>query len=70
MKRGFILGKNQNVLKLKLVTENNNFIDGIYFGDIEKFEMKLKDKFGEEEVDNMYKGIDNKVKLDIIYIPQ
>ena len=69
VKRGFILGKNQNVLKLKLVTKNNKLIDGLYFGDIEEFEIKLINKFSKEEVDKMYKGIDNKVKLDIIYVP-
>lgn len=69
IKRGFILGKNQNVLKLKLLTKNNKLIDGLYFDDIEKFEMYIINKFGKEEVDKMYKGIDNKVKLDIIYIP-
>ena len=31
--------------------------------------MYIINKFGKEEVDKMYKGIDNKVKLDIIYIP-
>ena len=69
VKRGFILGKNQNVLKLKLVTKNNKLIDGLYFGDIEEFEIKLINKFGKEEVDKMYKGIDNRVELDIVYVP-
>ena len=69
VKRGFILGKSQNVLKLKLKIKNNKFIDGLYFGDIEEFEMKIRDKFGKEELDKMYKGIDNKVQLDIIYVP-
>lgn len=69
VKRGFVLGKNQNVLKLKFLTKNNNLIDGLYFGGIEEFEMKIINKFGKEEVDKIYKGIDNKVKLDIIYVP-
>lgn len=66
---GAILGKNKNVLKLELVKRNGGAIEGIYFGDIEKFNTTIINKFGEEEVNKMYKGIDNKVKLDIIYVP-
>lgn len=66
---GSILGKNRNVLKLGLVKRNGGTVEGIYFGDIEKFNTIIINKFGEEEVNKMYKGIDNNVKLDIIYVP-
>lgn len=69
VKRGFILGKNKNVLKLSLLKKNRKIIDGLYFGDIEEFEKRLINKFGESEVNKMYKGIDNKIKLDIVYTP-
>lgn len=69
VKRGFILGKNQNVLKLILLTKSGNTIDGLYFGDIDKFQNMLIRKFGENEVNKMYKGIENQIKLDIIYFP-
>ncbi|MCF6465921.1 single-stranded-DNA-specific exonuclease RecJ [Clostridium sp. Cult2] len=69
IKRGFILGKNQNVLKLLLLTKNGNTIDGLYFGNIDEFENKLTEKFGKDEIDKMYKGIDNQIKMDIVYTP-
>ncbi|NLW22737.1 MAG: single-stranded-DNA-specific exonuclease RecJ [Tissierellia bacterium] len=69
IKRAFILGKNRNVLKLILLTKQGRLIDGLYFGDIEKFMNRLKDKYGKEEVTRMYKGIDNNISLDIVYTP-
>ena len=69
VKRGFILGNNQNVLKLLLLTKKGRIIDGIYFGDIEQFERQMCEKFGQEELDKMYKGLDNNIVLDIIYTP-
>lgn len=69
IKRGSILGKNQNVLKLSLITKKGNLIDGIYFGNIEEFIRRISIKFGKEEVDKMYKGIDNNIRLDIVYTP-
>ncbi|HSH36636.1 single-stranded-DNA-specific exonuclease RecJ, partial [Schnuerera sp.] len=69
IKRGFILGKNKNALKLLLLTKKGKTIDGLYFGDIEEFENKLIEKYGTDEVNKMFKGIDNKIKVDIIYTP-
>jgi len=69
VKRGFILGNNQNVLKLLLLTNRGRVIDGIYFGDIEQFEEKMCRKFGKDELNKMYTGIDNKIVLDMIYTP-
>lgn len=65
----FILGKNQNVLKLLLVTKNGRTIDGLYFGDIEEFNRRLAEKFGVDELEKLYKGIDSKIRIDIIYTP-
>lgn len=69
IKRGFILGKNNNVLKLLLVTGEGRIIDGLYFGNIEDFERKISKKFSKEELDKMYKGIDNRITIDIVYTP-
>ena len=44
-------------------------MEGIYFGDIEEFEREVSNKYGFEELDRMYKGVENKVKLDIVYVP-
>ena len=69
VKKGFILGKNRNVLKLLLETKRGKVIDGLYFGDIEEFENRLIEKFGIDEVKKMYKGIGNNITIDIIYTP-
>ena len=64
-----ILGKNRNVLKLKL-TDGRLYIEGIYFGDIEGFENSIKDKLGEIEYNKVFNGISNNLYLDIICMPE
>ncbi|MGE5628652.1 MAG: single-stranded-DNA-specific exonuclease RecJ [Solirubrobacterales bacterium] len=61
-----ILGANKNVLKLSLDSGISR-IGGIYFGDIEYFKSVVLDKFGLEEMDKLFKGDKNKVKLDLAY---
>lgn len=63
-----ILGKNKNVLKLKL-TDGRLYIEGIYFGDIEVFENSIKDELGENEYNKVFNGISNSLYLDIICMP-
>mgnify|MGYP000927215404 CR=1 FL=1 len=69
VKRAFILGSNQNVLKLVLLTNSGRTIEGIYFGDIEEFETRISYKFGSSELDKLYSGIENNIELDIVYVP-
>lgn len=64
-----ILGKNRNVLKLRLKTKNGKFIDSIYFGDIEEFENTIINKYGKEELLKLYDGIYNDVKVDLVFYP-
>ena len=63
-----ILGKNRNVLKLKL-TDGRLYIEGIYFGDIEEFENSVKDELGEIEYNKVFSGASNNLYLDIICMP-
>ena len=63
-----ILGKNRNVLKLKL-TDGRLYIEGIYFGDIEDFENSIKDELGEIEYNKVFNGLSNNLYLDIICMP-
>lgn len=69
IKRGFVLGANRSVLKLKLENDKKRVIEGMYFGDIINFEDKISTYYGEKELSNMYKGIDNNIKIDILYFP-
>ena len=64
-----ILGKNRNVLKLKL-TDGRLYIEGIYFGDIEGFENSIKDELGEIEYNKVFNGVSNNLYLDIICMPE
>ncbi|WP_017211283.1 single-stranded-DNA-specific exonuclease RecJ [Clostridium beijerinckii] len=67
--RATILGKNRNVLKLKLKTRMNKALDAIYFGDIEKFEEEVSSKYGNEELQKLYDGEYNHVNLDLVFYP-
>lgn len=64
-----ILGKNRNVLKLKL-SDGDLIIEGIYFGDIEGFEETMKWEVGEYEYSLVFNGKPNHVYLDIICFPE
>ncbi|WP_297712795.1 single-stranded-DNA-specific exonuclease RecJ [Clostridium sp.] len=64
-----ILGKNRNVLKLKL-SDGRLYIEGIYFGDIDSFENSIKDELGEIEYNKVFNGLSNNLYLDIICMPE
>lgn len=67
--KAMILGKNRNVLKLKLKTSKGKVIDAIYFGDIEEFEETITLKYGREELQKLYDGVYNDVKIDLVFYP-
>lgn len=64
-----VLGKNKNVLKLKL-SDGRLYIEGIYFGDIQRFENTIKDELGESEYNKVFNGLQNNLYLDLICIPE
>jgi single-stranded-DNA-specific exonuclease len=53
---GKILGKNRNVGKYIIGDENGNTYDMIYFGDLEKFNDFLADKYGKKTAEFLYQG--------------
>jgi len=65
--RGTVLGAKRNVLKLRLLSNNKQFIDCIYFGNIQDFDAYIIEKFGEQELSKMYAGEINNVKLDLVF---
>lgn len=67
--RGFILGKNRNVLKMELVNKNNKSIEGMYFGDVETFKGEIIEIYGEDQLNNLLEGRENNLKVDILYYP-
>jgi len=62
-----ILGKNKNVLKFVLLSDNGRKFEAIYFNDIPEFETFISNKFGKAELYNIFNGGENNIRLDIIF---
>lgn len=69
IKRAWRIGKNNNVLKLKVINEYNKEIEAMYFGEIDFFEDTICSEFGENAMQECYRGIINDVKLSLTYYP-
>jgi single-stranded-DNA-specific exonuclease len=67
--RGFRLGANRNVLKLILESKTKSVMESIYFGDIDSFEKLIITNYGTNELEKIYRGIDNDINIDILYYP-
>lgn len=65
-----VVGKNANVLRLDLITEDGRQMQGVHFGEPEEFFAYTAEKFGEGEVEKMKVGRENKVVLSIVYYPK
>jgi len=52
-----------------LKTKFNKMLDAIYFGDVYEFEEVISDKYGKEELQKLYDGTYNDVKLDLVFYP-
>lgn len=70
VKRMWIIGKNRNVLKFSLVTEQGNVKTGIYFGDIEAFCAYIEEKFGRAQLEAALEGRGNDIRLSLVYFPK
>ena len=68
--RAFVVGKNQNVLRLNLMTADGKRVSAIYFGDIEAFKSFYAEKFGNEELEKAFLGKENKIRIQIVYYPE
>ena len=67
--RAMLLGKDKNVLKLKLLTNNDITIDAMIFNDLENFESKIIEKYGNEGLDNLYNKSNNNISMDFTFYP-
>ena len=65
-----ILGKNANVLKLSAENEYGKQFDVMYFGDIPVFEQEIAENFGKDELDKLYRGRENCIRMNMIYYPE
>lgn len=67
--RGDILGKNKNVLKMRVKDQQGVMLDAMYFGNIEGILSHLKEKYGENCVSRMLQGSQTGMKLSCTYYP-
>jgi single-stranded-DNA-specific exonuclease len=52
--RGFILGKNKNVGKFRVSDGPSGIYDMMYFGDLEKLNESLAERYGQDRVNDLY----------------
>ncbi|MCD7842875.1 MAG: DHH family phosphoesterase, partial [Lachnospiraceae bacterium] len=64
-----VIGKNKNVVKMRVQNKNGYSIEALYFGDPAPFQEYLTEKYGENEVQNLFWGRANHIQMDFTYYP-
>ena len=67
--KGNVIGKNSNVLKMKVCNEFGRIMEALYFGDITQFQSYVSEKFSPMDFSNMLAGRPNDINLSVIYYP-
>lgn len=65
-----VMGKNRNVTKFTLKNEYGQTITAVKFGDADEVLDYIKEKYGEEALNNAMTGRENPVVLSMVYSPQ
>lgn len=68
--RAYIVGRNQNVLKLSLVAEDGMRVSAVYFGDIDAWKQYYAKKYGEQELVRAFRGQENSIRMSLVYYPE
>ncbi len=66
---GRILGKNRNVLKMRVSDQWQTEIDAVYFGDIEQFEQTIDEKFGKGSFQGLLMGRGSQMNISVTFYP-
>lgn len=69
VRRGRVIGRNSNVLRLSLTDAQGTFMEGIWFGDTEELIHTWSEKYGQAQVENMLRGYENDIRFTIAYYP-
>ena len=69
IKKLYKYGAEGNVLKFNLYDNKSTYIDGLIFNNTLSFEESIISKYGNEELQKLYRGENNNISLDIIYYP-
>ncbi len=65
-----ILGKDKNVLKLTVSSKGSrNIYTAMLFNNLEQFEERLSEKYGENAVSGLYAGASQDIYMDIVFYP-
>ncbi|MCD7883230.1 MAG: DHHA1 domain-containing protein [Lachnospiraceae bacterium] len=64
-----VIGRNKNTIKMRVQNRQGYGMDALYFGDPEPFQNYLREKYGETEVQNLFWGRSNRVRMDFTYYP-
>ncbi len=68
--RAAVVGKNRNVIRLWLRTEQDHPVSAVYFGDAEAFLNYYREKYGESEVERALSGKENGILMSVVFYPQ
>ena len=69
IQRGTILGSKRNVLKLNLLASNGQRFEAILFDKSDTFIEDVERLYGKNQMESMFKGIENNISVDILYYP-
>lgn len=64
-----ILGKNANVIKLRVMDLTGCVMDALYFGEAEEMKEYLTEKYGKHKVEELFFGHADGMELDLTYYP-
>ncbi|MDD6661730.1 MAG: DHHA1 domain-containing protein [Lachnospiraceae bacterium] len=64
-----VIGKNARAIKLQVMNRTGCQMEALYFGDPEVLRGHLIEKYGENEVQKLFWGKENRTALDVTYYP-
>ena len=65
-----VLGRNKNVLKMRLENAEHVILDAVYFGEVEKFIGYLEEKYGKQEVTELLTGGRSQMTIQATFYPE
>ncbi len=70
VRRAHVVGRNQNVLRLELATEQGGSVSAVYFGDIDAWKEYYAAKYGTQEIEKAFRGQENGIRMSVVYDPE
>ncbi len=69
VKSARILGKNRNVLKLRVEDQSRKQMDAVYFGNISDFQTYIAGKYGRDAMEQLFRGNGSGIFMAFTYYP-